>query len=180
MSRALRVATGVALVVVDEVLPPAPAPFEEVKQTVSSAVVEARSRKAAIEAARASHQKHGNPAAIAKAVGGEVRSSGDLAPGQAAPETGGGGGEFRKTLFHDDVTTGQSGAIEVPAGAIVYEVSRREPFDATRFDSEKNELREQLLRERRSNYSLSIINQLRSREDVVENPTWRDILDSAG
>ena len=70
--------------------------------------------------------------------------------------------------------------IEVPAGAILYQVTRREPFDATRFESERGTLREELLRERRGSHTRSILDHLRAVEQIELNPDWLDSLDSAG
>jgi peptidyl-prolyl cis-trans isomerase D len=176
LSDPVRVGTGVALIVVDEVLPPAPAPFEEVEVSVRAAVVAAQGRDAAVEAARKAQERHGELGAIAKAVGDEVKSSGDLAPGQSLPGIGGADAALRAALFGDDVTDGQTGIIEVPAGAIVYQVTGREPFDPARFEAERGQLRGELLQERRANHAQSILNRLRETQEVLRNPDYVDLL----
>ena len=180
LSSPLPVATGLALVTVDQILPPSPAPFEDVKLSVTSEVLDERARGAALTAAEAALAKHGDPAAVAKRLGLEVGSSGDLAPGQAPPEAGGVTPDLTARLFGPQASEGDRGAIGVPAGALVYEISSREPFDAERFESERATLLDETLQSRRANYVQGIINQLLEQHEVEINPAWNETLNPSG
>jgi hypothetical protein len=59
--------------------------------------------------------------------------------------------------------------IEVPAGALVYEVTRREPFDPVAFAEAETGLREELLNQRRTQLHQSVVGQLRQRHEVLVN-----------
>jgi peptidyl-prolyl cis-trans isomerase D len=179
LSDPLRVAAGVALVVVDEVVPEAPAPLEEVRSGVSTAILDERTRKAALAAARASNDRHADLAALARSLELEVQSSADLAPGQAPTGTGGSSAEIEEVLFGNAATEGLRGVVAVPAGAMVYEITRREPVDPLRFQTESAGLREETLQSRRDQYRQSVVTQLRSTQQIEYNPQWLDALDEA-
>jgi hypothetical protein len=177
LSSPLRVAAGSAIVVVDEVLPASPAPFEDVKTDVSTAVVAERARTAALTAARDANDRHGDLAAVASALGQEVESSGALAPGQPLPGTGGPSPELRESLFGAGASEGDRGVVAVPSGAVVYRISRREPFDAQRFETEKAVLRKETLENRRNQYRQAIITQLKFQQQVEYNVALLDALE---
>jgi hypothetical protein len=179
LSDPLRVAAGVALVVVDELVPEAPAPFEEVRSSVSTAILNERTRRATLAAARASNDRHPDLAALARSEEREVQSSADRAPGQAPTGTGGSSAEIEEVLFGNAATEGVRGVVAVPAGAMVYEITRREPVDPLRFQTESAGLREETLQSRRNQYRQSLVNQLRSTQQIEYNPQWLDALDEA-
>jgi len=179
LSEPLRVAAGVALVVVDDVVPEGPAPFDEVRSSVSTAILDERARSAALVAARASNDRHADLATLAGSEKLELQSSTDLAPGQAPAGTGGSSAEIEEVLFGNAATAGVRGVVAVPAGAMVYEITRREPVDPLRFQTESAGLREETLQSRRNQYRQSVVNQLRSTQQVEYNPQWLDSLDEA-
>ncbi len=180
LSFPLPVAAGLALVTVDEILPPSPAPFEDVKLSVTGEVLDERARGAALTAAEAALAKHGDPAAVAQRLGLEVASSGDLSPGQAPPEAGGTTPDLTARLFGPEASQGDRGAISVPAGALVYEISSREPFDAARFELERATLLEETLQSRRASYAQAIVNQLLEQREIEINPAWHETLNPSG
>ena len=180
LSSPLPVASGLALVTVDQVLPPSPAPFEDVKPSVTSEFLDERARGAALIAAEAALAKNGDPQSVAQQLGLEVGSSGDLAPGQAPPEAGGVTPDLTARLFGPEASAGDHGAISVPAGALVYQISSREPFDADRFESERATLLVETLESRRASYVEAIINQMLEQHEVEINPAWQETLNPSG
>ncbi len=180
LSSPIPVAAGLALVTVDEILPAAPAPFEDVKPAVTSEVLDERARRAALTAAEEALAQHGDPPAVAQRLGLEVASSGDLSPGQAPPEAGGATPDLTARLFGPDAGAGDRGAVRVPAGALVYEISSRESFDAERFESERATLFDETLQRRRDSYVQAFIQQLLTRHEVEINPAWEETLNPSG
>jgi peptidyl-prolyl cis-trans isomerase D len=180
LSSPLPVASGLALVTVDQILPPSPAPFEDVKLSVTSEFLDDRARRAALTVAEAALAKHGDPASVAQRFGLEVGSSGDLAPGQAPPEAGGVTPDLTAKLFGPEASAGDRGAIGVPAGALVYQISSREPFDAERFESERATLLDETLQSRRASYVEAIINRMLQQHEVEINPAWHETLNPSG
>ena len=169
VSPPLRVAAGMALVAVDEIVPPAVAPLEEVRSTVKSEILDDRSRRAALAAAEAALAEHDELAPAAAALGLEVQSSGDLTPGQSVASAGGSSPELEARLFGQSIAVGDRGAVAVPAGALIFEISAHQPFDRARFASEKAELRNEILGQRRLRYRQSLVNRLRERQEIVIN-----------
>lgn len=177
LSAPLRVGPGMALVVVDEDLPAAPAPFEEVRSRVSTEFLEEKLRAAALEAAQAALDRHADFDAVAKALRQEVQSSGELAPGQAPAGTGGSTPELREALFGESADEGDRGVIAVPSGAMVYRISRRAPFDPQRFETEKSDLRRETVQTRRDQHRQAILNQLKTQQQIEYNASWLDTIE---
>jgi peptidyl-prolyl cis-trans isomerase D len=177
LSAPLRVGAGMALVAVDEVLPASPAPFEEVRSRVSTALLDERMLAAALEAAQAAHDRHADLDAVAKALGQDVQNSGELAPGQAPPETGGSTPELRGILFGDSADEGDRGVIAVPSGALVYHISRRTPFDPQRFETEKSDLRQETVGNRRAQHRQAILDQMKTQQQIEYNASWLDTIE---
>lgn len=169
VSPPLRTAPGMALVVVDEIVPPAVAPLEEVETAVRTDLRNQHAREAALNAARRALERHDRFAAVARALGKEVAESGDLAPGSAIPRTGGSTPEMQEKLFGPGVMEGDRGVVPVPAGALVYEVTRRQPFDSLAFEDAKASLREELLEQRRSALRRSVLEQMYRQQEVLIN-----------
>jgi len=171
VSQPLRSSRGLLLVVVDQLVPAGTAPFEEVAGKVRGDMLDARSRDAALASARSALARAGDLRAAARALGREVESSGDLAPGQSLPAWGGDSPELRVALFGADVPVGSRGVVAVPAGALGYEVTRRVPVDPGAFASAKAALLDELRAERQNSLVRSLVDQLRrSREIVINEP----------
>jgi len=131
----LTVAAGMAVVALDDLLPAAAAPLEDVREEVTAAVLLDRARAAALAAAGRALDRHGSVAAAAPALSLETQASGELPPRQPLPGTGGSTAELNDMLFGDAVQIGDRGVVEVPEGAVIYEVSARVPFDPDLFAS---------------------------------------------
>jgi len=158
-----------ALVVVDEIVPPAVAPLAEVETQVRTDLLNERAREAAREAARRALDRHKSIAAVARALGKEVGESGDLAPGSVIPGTGGSTPEMEEALFGPAVLEGERGVAPVPAGALVYEVTRRQPFDSLAFEDAKAALRQELLEQRRSAMRQAVLERMYQQQEVLVN-----------
>jgi hypothetical protein len=169
VSPPLRAAPGMALAVVDEILPAAVAPLEEVRSAVATDILNDRARKAAVAAGERALGRHGSLAAAARALGKEVTESGDLAPGQSIPKSGGSTPEMQEALFGAGVMEGDRGAVIVPAGALVYEVTRRQPFDSVAFEDAKADLRQELLEQRRSATYRAMLGRMYEQQEVLIN-----------
>ncbi len=169
VSPPLRIAAGMAVVAVDELLEAATATLDEVRDEVSAAILAERSRTAAIAAARQALERHRTVAAAAVALGVAVQSSGDLAPGQPLRGVEGRQAELDDRLFADDARVGDRGVVALPTGAILYEITSRVPFDATRFEEQRAELRREVLAQRRDQYLQAVLRQLRGSQKIEIN-----------
>lgn len=169
MSQPVRVAAGMAIVVVDEITAAELAPFEEVEAQSRVDLLDELLRRAALETAREAMDRGGSLAAAAKTLDLEVLESGDLAPGNPPSRTGGSTPELEKSLFGPDVAEGDSGVVEVPLGTMIYRVTRREVFDPLAFESARPELRREIETDRRERVRQSIVAKLQERKSIVIN-----------
>ena len=64
---------------------------------------------------------------------------------------------------------GDRGVIQVPAGALAYEITSRTPFDAERFETESAALRNELLVQKRDQYRRSLLEHLRDGQQIEIN-----------
>jgi len=167
VSEALRVLAGFAIVTVDEVVPPGIAPLDEVADQVRTDVADGRARERALRRAEEALAAGSDVAGAAKRLGLEVQDSGDLAPNASLPATGGLSADARASLFGDAVMVGDRGVLEVPAGALVYQVTSREPFDHDRYFSEQPTLREELENRQLNRLRQALVERLRE-ASVVE------------
>ena len=177
ISSPLRVAAGLALLVVDETLPAAPAPFEEVRSEIATRIEGQRKLAAAMEAARKAHAGQTDLAAAATKLGLEVKSATDLAPGQLPPGAGRPTPEIQAALFGDDAREGAGGVLETPEGALVYTITGRETFDPERFETEKGQLQREALEQRRAQHLQAVIERLRAQQQIEYNAAWLETID---
>lgn len=169
VSAPLRVARGMAVVAVDAELPASVAPLDEVRDRVKTDVLNDRTRQAALAAAEKALASSRPLDRVAERAGVEFRKSGPIGPGQDLPGTGGAAAALRPELFGPGVEVGDTGVIQVPAGAIVYRVTSREPFDAAAFELAKADLRRELAQQRREVIVGSIVTRLRDETEIVVN-----------
>jgi hypothetical protein len=177
VSSPLHVTGGVAIAVVDELVPASVAPFVEVDQKVRTDVLNDRARQLATDSAQRELERHDSLAGIATALDVETQDSGDLAPGQTIPGTGGSTAELRALLFGDATEIGDRGVIEVPAGALVYEVTRREPFDPISFEGAKAGLETEMIQQLRQEMQWSMLEHLRGQHSIEINTPLIERLD---
>jgi peptidyl-prolyl cis-trans isomerase D len=180
VSQPLRSSRGLVLALVDQLVPAGTAPYEEVEARVKGDVIDTRSREAALTLAREALERSRDLRAAARVAGREVESSGDLAPGDSEPAWGGDSPELRAALFAPDAAVSRRGVVPVPAGALVYEITRRVPFDATAFAAARSALETELLEERRGALVRSILERLRRRSDIVINQPLVEQIDGSG
>jgi peptidyl-prolyl cis-trans isomerase D len=169
VSMPLRTARGTALVVVDEVVPTSVPPLAEISDEVRADLLEERAEHAAVAGAERALARYKSIAAVASALGKEPQESGSLAPGQTIPGTGGSSPELAEKLFGPAVAVGDRGVIKVPTGALVYEVTERQPFDPAAYMEARGKLRLELLDQRKNMLRQSILNQLAEEFDVSIN-----------
>jgi peptidyl-prolyl cis-trans isomerase D len=169
ISPPLPTARGMALVVVDDIVPTSAPPLEEIAATVRTDVQNDRAKQAAVANAERALLRHKNITAAAAALNKEVLESGNIAPGQDIPGSGGSSPQLLEKLFGPEVRAGDTGVIPVPAGAMVYAVTERQQFDPAAFTEAKGELRGQLLDQRRNMLRQSILNQLAEELQVTIN-----------
>ncbi|HXV75482.1 MAG TPA: peptidyl-prolyl cis-trans isomerase, partial [Candidatus Polarisedimenticolaceae bacterium] len=169
ISAPLRLPDALALVVVDELIPEGVAPLEEVRNRVSTDVLNFRAKEAAVSAAQNAADLYESLAEMAESLGKEVRESGELGPDQAIPTTGGGSAAVRAALFGEQTQVGDRGVVDVPAGALVFEITSRQPFDPTMFEIEKDALRTELVERKRLGMRRSLVDQLSQDLKIVVN-----------
>ena len=122
----------------------------------------------------------GTIAESAASLGLELQQSGDLGPGRAPGGVGGTTPELEEMLFSESSFAGGIGAVKVPAGAILYEITSREPFDETGFLTQKGSLRVELAGAKRDRMRQSILDQLRRAREVRINEELVRAYDSLG
>jgi peptidyl-prolyl cis-trans isomerase D len=156
VSQPLGVSRGQALLVVDAELPSEIAPIEDVASQVKADLLNQRLRDIALQNARRAFERRGSFEAAAKALKLEIRESGDLASEHPRlPATGGTSPELRDALFGEQAAAGDEGVVPVPAGALIYRVTRRDPFDRELFEDSRDTLRAELVDRRR----IDVLNQ---------------------
>jgi peptidyl-prolyl cis-trans isomerase D len=161
------VARGLAIVACIELVPSAVRPFAEVESQVRNDLLNDRGVQAARVAARriaaASTLAEG-----AKPMKLEVKKSGDLSAGDALPGIGP-VPEFDAALFGAGGTVGTKGSVAVPGGAIAYDITRHDTFDASKFEADKATLRGELLQQRRDQLAQGLIENLRQSHTIEIN-----------
>ncbi len=163
ISSPVGVARGMAVFSVDEEFPPAVAPLEDVRIKVEAAFRNDRLGKAAVAAARSSLGSRRDLDRAARALALEVQDSGDLAPGRVVlPGIGGVSNELSAALFDDQLAVGDTGVIAVPAGALIYEVTDRAPFDPDAFNVASASLEAELLTQKRQAHVQAVLTTLRA------------------
>jgi hypothetical protein len=76
---------------------------------------------------------------------------------------------LQEALFGPGVKVGDRGAAAVPEGAVVYEVTERQPFDRDAFTAARGQLHAELLQQRRDLLRRSLLTQLSERLDIAIN-----------
>jgi len=165
----VRIGNGMALIAVDGEVPSEIPPLSEVRDVVVEDTRAERAVAAALERAERAVAEHGEIDAIATAMQLDLRESGDLAPGQPVPYAGGESDELQYRLFDADPRLGDRGIVAAPAGALVYEISARQPFDPARFASEREELRKQLLSQRQERLFQAMVEKISEDQQVEIN-----------
>jgi hypothetical protein len=156
-----------AIVACTDIVPSGVRPESEVASQIKKDVLDERARQAASIAARRLVAS-GSLADAAKAVKLEVKKSGDLSAGGDLPGVGN-VPELEAALFGAGSAVGGKGAIAAPGGAIAYEITRHDVFDAAKFASEKGALRDQLLQQRRDQLTEGLIQNLRQKHTIEIN-----------
>jgi tetratricopeptide (TPR) repeat protein len=135
------------------------APLADVANRVRADLLNQRLRDLALANARRAFERRGSFDAAVKSLELEQQESGYLAPDHARlPATGGTSPELRAVLFGDAAGEGDEGVVPVPAGALIYRVTRREPFDRELYEDSRETLRTELIGQRR----VDVLNQLLS------------------
>ena len=174
VSRPLGVASGMAVIAVDELVDSTIAPLEDVRAQVRSDLLNQRLLDKARAAAERALQGGRDLEAAAKLLDLEVQQSGDLSPGQQIPGTGGTSPELQQALFGADTAQGQRGVVPIPAGALIYEVTLRDPFDPALFAAARDSLRAEILAQRRAALLQSILQEMLQVYQVEINPELID------
>ena len=169
VSEPLDVRQGQALVVVTDIVPPSVKPFEEVEVTAKAHLLNDRALRAARDAAKAAFDRHGTLEDAASALGLTPSPSGELTPGSSLPGAGGTSPELRESLFGPLTQTGDVGLSPVPAGMVIYEVTRREGLDEARFTELETGLRNELLQLRQGELLQSVIDKISKDYEIQIN-----------
>jgi peptidyl-prolyl cis-trans isomerase D len=169
---------GWAIVGVTGEVPSSIAPLEEVRTEVTTAVLNDRASAAAAAAAAGALERHGNLSAAAGALKLEVQQSGSVTSDRVLTGTGGMSPELREALFGSGAAEGTVDVVPVPAGAVIFQITKREVFDPAKFEESKANVRQELLDERqaamveaaleglRGTYEIEINNEIVSRIDA--------------
>jgi peptidyl-prolyl cis-trans isomerase D len=160
---------GKIIVTVDAITSAEVAPFDEVENEVRLDMLDDRRLTAAYDVATRAAAGDWTVQSVAGMLDLEVQESTDLGPGTSPPDSGGNSEELQQALFGDSVAVGGKGVARVPDGALMYSVTRREPFDPVAFESARTELTQELETNRKSAQIESILTKLRERYEVEIN-----------
>lgn len=163
------VSKGIVIAVVEAEIEERVRPFEDVTARVRVDLLNQRLRESAVAKARRAYEAGGDFSAMSKRIGGEVLDSGDLAPGESPAKTGGSTPEMEKALFADSADIGMTGLLEIPAGAMIYVITDRVPFDSSAFDSAQPTLEQELLGQRKQILLQHIMSDLLDDYEVLLN-----------
>ena len=152
VSGQLRTNQGIAFIALTEVKPPAVPKLDEVKSKVRDDVIRMKSVEVAKQKAAAMAQAaaKGNFAAAAKAAGVDVKTTDFITRGAALPEVGV-NNAVDDAIFA--VKTGDTTApIATENAVIVAQVKERQEIKPEAFATERDTLRDELLRQRRQEF----------------------------
>ncbi len=166
---ALRVRSGMAVLVSDELVEPAVAPLDEVLDRVTSDLKTELARETAHASAQSAIDRTGSMADAAKRFDLAVQTSGDLAPGQPLFAAGGAPPELKENLFGDNAGEGARGTFKVPAGALAYEITKRQAFDQVQFELERDQLVDDTKSQKQMEYRKSVVEGLKREQKVLRN-----------
>jgi len=172
VSAPLGVARGLAIVGCTEIVPAGVRALAEVESQVKQDLLSERGRVAATATARRI-VSGATLAEGAKSAKLEVKKSGDLAAGADLPGVGP-VPELDAALFRAGAAIGTKGAVAAPGGAIAYEITRHDVFDAAKFEAGKAALRGQLLQQRRDQLAEGLIQNLRQKHTIEINQPMVD------
>ncbi len=147
------------------------APLEEIENQVRSDMLNQRMREKAYEVAEQAVGGDWDLRNVASGLGLEVKESGDLPPGTAPTGSGGNSEELEQALFGDLATVGAQGVVRVPGGALIFSITRREPFDPVAFESARPALSLEVETDRKSALHDAILTRLRNHYKVEINQT---------
>ena len=167
VSAPLGVARGLAIVVCTEIVASGPISLAEAETRVRKDVLGERGRQAALIAARRV-AAGATLADGAKPMKLDVKKSGDLAPGADLPGVGR-VPELDAALFGAGGAIGAKGSLVTEGGAIAYEITRHDTFDASKFEADKPSLRDQLTQQRRDQLTQGLIENLRQKHTIEIN-----------
>ncbi len=165
----LRVRSGMAVLVSDEIVESAVAPLDEVLDRVTSDLKAELARDAAFDSAQSAIDRTGSMADAAKRFELAVQTSGDLAPGQPLFAAGGAPPELKENLFGDGAIEGARGTFKVPAGALAYEITKRQAFDQVKFELERDQLVDDAKAQKQMEYRRSVVEGLKRQQRVERN-----------
>ena len=111
-----------------------------------------------------------------RALGQEVLDSGALSFGRSLYGTEGAEEEMQSRLFGTEVQVRDRGVIRLPAGALVYFVKSRQPFDVNSFELAKSELRQQLRQDRQRSLQSSFLDGMTRELDFKEGDIRTDLI----
>jgi peptidyl-prolyl cis-trans isomerase D len=169
VTRPLGVAQGLAIVSVGEVVPPSVRPLAEVRERVVTDVLNERARRAAVATARAALTQAGGLDGAAKALKVSKQPTADLTVGAALPGTGGSSDSLAKAILRAGTKAGDTGVVEVPAGAVIYQVASYQPFDPAAFQAQKETLRAELREQKRTALLEAILRRLQEKHEIEIN-----------
>ncbi len=165
----LRVRSGMAVLVSDEIVESAIAPMDEVLDRVTSDLKAEVARETALSSAQSAVARTGSMADAAKRFELAVQTSGELAPGQPLFAAGGAPPELKENLFGDSAVEGARGTFKVPAGALAYEITKRQAFDQVQFELERDKLVDDASAQKRMEYRRSVVEGLKRQQRVERN-----------
>jgi len=154
---------------VTEEVPSSIAPLEEIRPAVATAVLNERASAAAEAAAAEALERLGKLDAAARALGIEIQESGTVTSDRVLTGTGGMSPELREALFGAGAAEGTVDVVPVPAGAVIFEITKRELFDPAKFEESKENLRQELLNQRQAAMVESALNGLRESYEIEIN-----------
>jgi peptidyl-prolyl cis-trans isomerase D len=160
--------SGQIVVQVTGTVPPEPKPLPEVRARIIKDIEDERALAGVTEALRVARASGGGLRAVARRLGAELRTQADLARGAIPP------GLTADQAVEKEIATLPAGTIGEPiataSGIVVLRVTERNDH-RDQFDSQKDAIRDSLVRERQDRFYRALLKRLREHGEVLVNET---------
>ncbi|HXH27675.1 MAG TPA: peptidylprolyl isomerase, partial [Candidatus Polarisedimenticolia bacterium] len=174
VSEPISTPSGPVVVQVTGTVPAEPSPLDAVRTRVVKDLAAARLRDRVEKALHAAPRGPGALKALARSLGTTVKTQADVAHGGTLPGVPATGGIERQIFSLQPGTLGEP--ITTSSGVLVLSVRSRDAH-RDQFDSQKDSIRDALVRQRQDRLYQSFVARLRQRSEVVVNEPLVSALD---
>jgi peptidyl-prolyl cis-trans isomerase D len=169
VSEPFRLSTGYAVVMVSEVTNEGVKPFEEVKNTIKPQVIREKQYAKAKQLVEEIKQKVGGDLSKAQTINPKVtyNEAKDFTPAGTVPGLG------KDWAFIETALEAPLNKVTDPVhgyrGYYLIKVINRTPFDSSKFEIQRNSIRDKIIRQKQSTVLNQWIEELKKKADIVDN-----------